>query len=138
MNKYVKEFLKRGMAFGGFGPIVAGIVYWILSLTIKDFALGGGEILLAIVSTYLLAFLQAGTTVFHQIEHWPLGKSLFFHFFTLYLAYTSCYLLNTWIPFEPLVLLIFSAIFIAAYLVVWLIVVLSIKTAQKKLNKKLK
>ena len=27
MNKYVKEFFKRGLIFSGFGPIVAGIVY---------------------------------------------------------------------------------------------------------------
>ena len=32
MNCYVKEFLKRGLMFGGFGPIVAGIVYLILEI----------------------------------------------------------------------------------------------------------
>ena len=137
MNKYVKEFLKRGMAFGGFGPVILGLIYWILSATIEGFALGGGEVCLAIVSIYLLAFLQAGASVFNQIEEWPLGKSLLCHFITLYLAYVGCYLLNTWIPFEPMVILIFSGIFIAAYFVIWLIVYLSVRSAQKQLNKKL-
>ena len=27
MNKYVKEFLIRGMMFSGLGPIVLGIIY---------------------------------------------------------------------------------------------------------------
>ena len=138
MNKYVKEFLKRGMAFGGFGPIIAGIIFWILSYTVEGFFLGGGQACLAIVSTYLLAFLQAGASVFNQIEEWSLGKSLLCHFATLYVAYVGCYLLNTWIPFEPMVVLIFTAIFAVGYFAVWLIVYLSVKAAGKKLNGKLK
>lgn len=138
MNSYVKEFLKRGMTFAGFGPVILGIIYWILSATIEGFSLGGGEVCLAIVSIYLLAFLQAGASVFNQIEHWPLGKSLFFHFATLYVAYVGCYLLNTWIPFDPRVLLIFTAVFAVVYFVVWFTVYLCIKAMEKKLNKKLK
>ncbi len=137
MNTYVKTFLHRGMLFGGFGPIVVGIVYAILQATVADFAVTGGQVLLAIVSTYLLAFLQAGATVFNQIEHWPLAKSLLCHFATLYAAYTLFYVGNTWIPFEPTVLLIFTAIFVGGYFLVWGIVWLCIKTASKKMNKKL-
>ncbi len=137
MNTYVKTFLHRGLLFGGFGPIVVGIVYAILQATVADFAVTGGQVLLAIVSTYLLAFLQAGATVFNQIEHWPLAKSLLCHFATLYAAYTLFYVGNTWIPFEPTVLLIFTAIFVGGYFLVWGIVWLCIKTASKKMNKKL-
>lgn len=137
MNTYVKSFLHRGMLFGGFGPIVVGIVYAILQATVADFTLTGGQVLLAIVSTYLLAFLQAGATVFNQIEHWPLAKSLLCHFATLYIAYTLCYLGNTWIPFEPAVLLIFTTIFVGGYFLVWGIVLLCIKAVSRKMNKKL-
>lgn len=137
MNKYVKEFLTRGMAFGGFGPIVAGIIYLILSHTLPDFALSGTKVFWAIVSTYLLAFLQAGASVFNQIEHWPLAKSLLCHFLTIYIAYVSCYLLNTWIPFEPMVLVVFTAAFIALYFIIWSIVYFSVKAAEKKLNQNL-
>ena len=35
MTKYVKQFLHRGLVFGGFGPIVAGIIYAILQSTIE-------------------------------------------------------------------------------------------------------
>ena len=77
MNIYTKEFFHRGLMFGGFGPIILGIIYFILSLTIPNFALRGAEVLIAIVSIYLLAFIHAGASVFNQIEKWPLAKSLF-------------------------------------------------------------
>lgn len=134
---YVKTFLHRGLLFGGFGPIVAGIVYAILQHTVSEFSLTGTQVCLAIVSTYLLAFLQAGASVFNQIEEWPLTKSLFFHFFTLYLAYSLCYVLNTWIPFEPIILLIFSSIFIVTYFVIWAIVYGMVKQTSRALNQKL-
>ena len=105
--------------------------------TVTDFTLTGGQVLLAIVSTYLLAFVQAGASVFNTIDHWPLAKSLLCHFATLYAAYTLCYLGNTWIPFEPTVLLIFTAIFVGGYFLVWGIVWLCVKTASKKMNKQL-
>jgi len=137
MNKYVKEFFHRGLMFSGFGPIVLGIIYAILSHTTEGFSLTGGQVLLAIVSTYLIAFIQAGATVFNQIEHWVLPKSLLCHFGLIYLAYVICYLVNTWIPFDINVILIFTAIFVVAYFIVWIIVYLSIKAVSKRINKQL-
>ena len=137
MKKYVKEFMHRGLMFGGFGPVVAGIVYMIISKVETGFSLGGTEVFLAIVSTYLLAFLQAGATVFNQIENWSLPKSLLCHFATLYVAYTVCYLANTWIPFEPVVLVIFSLIFVVVYFVIWGIVYACVKKTSRKFNEKI-
>lgn len=137
MNIYVKQFFHRGLLFGGFGPIIAGIVYWCLSLSLPDVVLTGGQVLVAVVSTYLLAFIHAGASVFNQIDHWPLAKSLFCHFGMLYLAYSLCYIVNTWIPFEPMALLGFTGIFVAIYLVVWVTVYLCVKAVGKKLNEKL-
>ena len=137
MNKYLKAFLHRGLIFGGFGPIVAGIVYAILSKTVDGFSLGGTETFMAIISTYLLSFVQAGVTVFNQIEDWPVPKSLLCHFVTLYVAYSVCYIVNSWIPFEPIVLLIFSLIFVVVYFIIWITVYLSIKATSKKINSKL-
>ena len=94
MNRYFKEFLHRGLMFGGFGPVVLGIIYWILSETVADFTVSGFETFLGIVSTYILAFVQAGASVFNQIEHWSLPKSLLCHFSTLFAAYTLGYLGN--------------------------------------------
>ena len=138
MNKYVKEFLHRGLIFGGLGPIILGVVFLVLDFTLEDFSLGGAEVLLAILSTYLLAFVQAGASVFNQIEHWSLPKSLLFHFLSIYLAYSLCYIVNSWIPFEPMILLAFTAIFSAVFFVIWLSVFFSVKAVSKKLNSKLK
>ena len=135
MNKYVKEFLHRGLIFGGFGPIIMGIIYAILQNTINGFTLSGNEVLIAIVSIYILAFLQAGASVFNQIEHWSMAKSLGFHFLTIYIAYVCCYLINSWIPFNINVILIFTAIFAVSYFIIWLTVYISVKIISKKLNK---
>ena len=134
MNKYVKEFLHRGLIFAGFGPIILGIVFGILEGTVDGFALGGGEVFVAVLSTYAIAFVQAGASVFNQVEHWSLAKSLFFHFGSIYLVYVGSYLANTWIPFEPLAVLIFTAIFAVAYFVVWVTVYLIVRGCEKKLN----
>jgi hypothetical protein len=124
--------------FGGFGPIIVGIVYYILSLTIDSFSISGGQLLLVISSSYVLAFVQAGVSVFNQIEDWSVAKSLLCHFSFLYITYVTCYLLNTWIPFDINVVLIFTAIFVALYLVIWLTVYFSVKAVAKRLNAKLR
>ena len=138
MNIYLKRFLQRGIVFGGFGPIILGVVFFILSLTVSDFALGGREVCLAIISTYILAFVQAGASVFNQIEEWPIAKSTAAHFLMLYMVYVLCYLLNSWIPFNINMVLIFTAVFAAGYLAVWLAVVISVKLISKKLNTRVK
>lgn len=137
VNKYTREFLRRGLMFSGFGPIVLGIIFCILSRTVEGFILTGEDVLAGVVSTYLLAFIQAGASVFNQIEHWPLPKALLCHFGTLYLAYSLCYIVNSWIPFEPLVLAIFTAVFTVSYFLVWGIVYLCVRAASRKLNEKI-
>ena len=138
MKKYAVEFLKRGMAFAGFGPIIMGIVYFSIDMNLDNFSLNGTEVLAAIISTYILAFLQAGASVFNQIEEWSLGKSLFWHFLTIYVGYVGCYLINSWIPFEPMFLVVFTAVFTIGYFIIWFIVYFSVKATSKKLNSKLK
>lgn len=136
MNKYLKEFFHRGLMFAGFGPVILGIIFAIIETTQEGFSLGGYEVLIAILSTYLLAFVQAGASVFNQIESWPIAKSLFCHFGSIYLAYVLCYVVNTWIPFEIMAVVIFTAIFLVVYAVVWLTVYFIVKASEKKLNAK--
>lgn len=133
MNRYVKEFFHRGMMFGGFGPIIMALIYLILHNT-QGILFTGAESCSAIISTYLIAFVQAGASVFNQVEHWSLMRSLAWHFSALYLVYVIAYLVNSWLPFSFNALLLFSAIFIAVYLVVWLIVYYSVKSTSKKMN----
>ena len=134
----VRDFFFRGLLFGGFGPVIAGIVYLILHFTLEDLTLTGLQVFTVIVSTYLLAFVHAGASVFNQIESRPLAKSTLCHFGLLYIAYVLCYVINSWIPFEPLVLGIFTAIFAVGYAVIWLAVYVSIRVTVKRLNRSLR
>lgn len=137
-HKYVAAFLHRGMLFGGFGPIVLGIVYLILGLSIDGFAVTGREACLGIVSTYLIAFVHAGTSVFHEVEHWSIPRWMLYQLGALYLVYTLVYLINDWIPFDPLVLLLYTLGFVLLYLLICLTVILSVKRDERRLNESLK
>ena len=138
MKKYVKEFMSRGLICGGFGPIVVGIVYFIISLTINNFSLNGLEILVAIISSYILAFIQAGATVFEQIESFSPVKSLLLHMVSVYITYIFVYLVNSWIPFDLTVIIIFTFIFITLFLLIWFMVYFINRNLTKKMNEKIK
>lgn len=137
MNKYLKSFLIRGLIFGGIGPIILATIYFIISKIDKNAVFGGSEILLGVISIYILAFVHAGASVFNQIEEWGLNKSIACHFATLYAAYSTCYLINAWIPFDIKVFAIFTSIFVAIYFVVWAVVYLCVRNQSKKINAKL-
>ena len=91
----------------------------------------------AIVYIYLLAFVHAGSSVFNQVEHWSIMKGMFCQLVTLYITYVGCYLINSWIPFDFLVILIFTAIFVVTYFAIWVIVYLCVKGNAKKLTEKI-
>ncbi len=137
MNLYVKEYLKRGLIFSGFGPIVAGIVYLIIELSGVDLKLTGLNVFSAILTTYVIAFVQAGSSVFNQIEAWPKAKCLLFQMTSIYVVYMGGYLINNWIPFKVEVIIIFTCVFVATYLSIWLTVYFVTKNVSKKLNDKL-
>lgn len=137
MNKHLKNFILRGLIFGGFGPIVFGIIILIISMTEK-YTFSGASVFIGILSTYLLAFIHAGCSVFNEIERWSLVKSIGFHFVTIYVAYTLCYLINKWIEFKLKVLLIYTVVFIVSYFVIWIIVYLIIRKQTKRMNERLK
>ncbi len=137
MNRYFKRFLHRGLIFGGLGPIVTAVVLLCIS-GFAEVALDARSFAVAVVSTYLLAFVQAGASVFNQIEEWGIAKSLAAHFSCLYAAYVFCYLVNDWIPFDIVFIGIFSAVFVAVYAFIWLTVYLIVTATARKLNIKLK
>ena len=137
MNQYVKEFLKRGLLFSGFGPIVVGIVYLCIEGSGVDLKLTATIVFLAIITTYIIAFVQAGSTVFNQIESWPKAKSLFFQMTSIYVVYMGGYLINNWIPFKLQVVIIFTSVYVITFLSVWLTVYFITKNVSKKLNDKL-
>ena len=138
MNKYVKEFLRRGLMFSGFGPIVFGIIVLCISYFDSVAVHSARNIFMGIVTTYTIAFVQAGVTVFNQIEHWSVPKSMLCHFGTLYVTYSLCYIFNSWIPFKAEVLIIFTVIFAVGFFVIWGIVYLCVRSTSKKINEKLR
>ena len=138
MNKYLKSFLHRGLIFGGFGPIILAVIYFIISKAVEGFSLNGTEILIGMISIYFLAFIQAGASVFNQIEGWSIAKSLLCHFSVLYIVYVLCYVINSWIPFSMYVILIFTLTFAVVYFITWISVFISIKIVKKRFNAKLK
>ena len=134
MKQNLFKFIHRGTIFGGFGPIVTAIIYLILSFSIDNFSVSGVEMFSAIISTYVLAFVHAGASVFNQIESWSVSKSTLCHFSVLYVAYSLCYLINSWIPFDIIVLLIFTAVFVLTYFVIAATVYIISRRTGKTLN----
>lgn len=137
MKNPVKNYFLRGLIFGGFGPIVTAIVLFCISLADETVILNAKEIFTMILSTYILAFVHAGASVFNQIDHWPIMKSIGYHFASLYIAYSACYLINKWIAFDLKIFGIFTAVFVGVYVVVWVIVYLLTKKFTNKCNKKI-
>ncbi len=137
MNYSVKEFLKRGLMFSGLGPIVAGIVYLCIEKSGTELNLSGSTMLLAIITTYIIAFVHAGSSIFNTIEHWSRVKGLLFQLISIYVVYTAGYLINSWLPLKIEVIIIYTVIFIVAFLSVWLTVFFITKSVTKKLNDKL-
>ena len=134
----VKEFFLRGVIFGGAGPLVLGIVYLCLHRALETFSLSGFEVFLGILSTYILAFIHAGSGVFHKIESWSPSKSCLCQMSLLYASYVLCYVLNDWLPFEPLAIAVFTAIFVVGYGAICLTVYLCVNAAAKRLNRALR
>ena len=124
--------------FSGFGPIVFGIVIMCISYFGDIPEPSALKIFAGIVTTYILAFVQAGVTVFNQIEHWSVPKSMLYHFGILYVAYSLCYIFNSWIPFKVEVLGVFTVIFVTIFFTIWGIVYLCVRNTSKKINEKLR
>ncbi len=137
MKKYIKEFIIRGMMYGGFGPIILGIIYVIIELNNVQLNLKSVDIFLGILSTYLIAFVQAGITVLSNIKM-PLFKHAIIQGISIYSVYLIAYLVNGWMPFSWLVIIIFTFSFLITYIVLWLIIYAIINKTTKQLNNKLK
>lgn len=128
------EFVKRGMMFGGFGPVIIAIIYLIAAQGHEFNAL---DYFTATVSGYVLAFFVAGCSVFYQIESWGLSKASLLHILCLYIAYLGCYLLNGWIEASWTVIGIFTGVFLLGYLIIWAAVLISVKATARRLNDKI-
>ena len=133
MNRFVKEFFRRGMLFAWGGPAVVAIVWLILGKTGQLEALRTGEAALGVLSSTVLAFVAAGITTVYQLEQLPKPMAGLIHLGVLYLDYLAVYLLNGWI--EPRRVAAFTLIFVAGFAAVWCGIYLAIRRNVKKMNR---
>ena len=138
MKKFVLEFLRRGLIASGIGPIVLAIVYLILQQTAAVETLPVNQVCIGIFSITALAFIAGGMNAIYQIERLPLMVAILIHGGILYISYLVTYLLNDWIDFGALPIIVFSVVFVVGYIVIWAIIYSIIKRNTAKLNKMLK
>ena len=122
----------------GFGPIVYGLVMVILHLCNVDTSSNGLVTFKGIISTAMMAFIIAGTSVIWKQEEIQISKKISVHFLVLYLLHLLVYLLNDWIEKDLNVIGIFTLVFVLGYILTWLIIYLVEKNRAKKLNEYIK
>ena len=138
MKKFVFEFLRRGFAACGMGPVILAVLYLILQQQAAVETLTVNQVCLGIFSLSALAFIAGGMNVIYQIERLPLMVAILIHGGVLYFSYLITYLLNDWLEWGVTPILVFSGIFVFGYLAVWAAIYFINKNRTKKLNEKLK
>ena len=138
MKKFVLEFVRRGFIAAGIGPIVLAIVYLILKQSAAIDTLTVNQVCIGIFSLATLAFIAGGMNAIYQVERMPLMTAILIHGGTLYIGYLGTYLLNDWLDFGVIPIIVFTAIFVVGYIVIWAIIYSVIRRNTAKLNEMLK
>ena len=138
MKKFVSAFMLRGLIATGLGPIVLAIVYLILKQAVAVDTLTVTQVCIGIFSLSALAFVAGGMNAIYQIEHMPLMTAILIHGCVLYIGYLGTYLLNDWLDFGVIPIIVFTAIFVVGYIVIWAIIYSIIRRNTAKLNEMLK
>ena len=138
MKKFVLEFLRRGVAACGMGPIILAILYLILQETVSIETLTVNQVSIGIFSISALVFVAGGMNAIYQIERLPLMVAILIHGAVLYISYLGTYLLNDWLDFGVMPIAAFSVIFVVGYIVIWAIIYSITKRRTENLNEMLK
>ena len=138
MKKNIMEFLRRGSAACGLGPMILALLYWIMHQRGVLQTLTVHEVCTGILSLSALAFIAGGMNIVYQIERLPLMTAILIHGCVLYGSYLLTYLVNGWLERSILPILVFSAIFVIGYLVIWAIIYAIIRKNTRQLNESLK
>ena len=134
MRKIAREFARRGLVAGGFGPIILAVLYMILYCSGEIAHLTASQVCTGIFSLYILAFVAGGMNVVYQVERLPLMAAISIHGGVLYVGYLVTYLVNDWLEWGKIPIMVFTAIFIAGYLVVWAIIWYITRSRTARLN----
>ena len=96
------------------------------------------QVCIGIFSITALAFIAGGMNAIYQIERLPLMVAILIHGGVLYIGYLGTYLLNDWMDFGIIPIVVFTAIFVVGYIVIWALIYSIIKRNATKLNKMLR
>ena len=138
MKKYVIEFLRRGFVALGIGPIVLAILYLILRRHAGLESLSVDAVVIGIFSISALAFIAGGMNSIYRIERLPLMAAILIHGAVLYVSYLCTYLLNDWLDFGMVPILVFTGIFVFGFFAIWAVIYAVIHKNTQSLNEKLK
>ena len=138
MKRFVLDFLHRGIMASGIGPIVLAVIYLILKNASGIETLSVTQVSIGIISLTALAFIAGGLNALYQIERLPLLTAILIHGSVLYITYLITYLINDWLDFGIIPIVVFSAIFVVGYIVIWAIIYSIIRKNTTNINKMLK
>ena len=138
MKNYILDFLRRGLVACGIGPIVLAVLYLILDRNGIVETLTAKEVCTGIFSLTALAFIACGMNALYQVERLPLMLAVLIHGTVLYVGYLVTYLLNDWLEWSAMAVLVFSGIFIVGYLAIWAVIYCVIRNRTARLNAFLK
>ena len=138
MKRHILDFMRRGLAACSFGPIVLAVLYLILQQQGIMENLTVNEVCIGIFSLFALAFIAGGMNFIYQIEQLPLMVAILIHGGILYISYLGTYLLNGWLEWSGIPVLVFTGIFVGGYLVIWAVIYSIIKKNTDRINEVLK
>ena len=138
MKRYAMEFIRRGLAACGLGPLVLAVIYLILDRQGLVQTLDAAQVSVGIFSLTALAFLAGGMNVIYQLERLPLMAAVTIHGGVLYLGYLAVYLVNGWLKWGSVPILVFTAIFVIGYLLIWVVIYAILRRRTRRLNQLLK
>lgn len=135
MNKYLKEFIKRGLMCCFGGPLILAIVWLCLYSGDVANSISLCDAGIAIISVTVLAFMVAGISMIYQIEKLPIVIAGLIQFSVIYFSYLVTYLINGWL--ESSIIWIFTIIFVGSFIVIWIVIYLLVNRNVKKINNKI-
>ena len=135
MKKFILQFVHRGFLAGGCGPLVLAIIYMILWRCGVIEVLSAEEVIIGIITSFILAFVAGGIQAVYNLEKLPLPWAILIHGIVLYLDYIVIYLMNGWLKREGV--LVFTVFFVVGYCIIFLIIYFLTKKKTDQLNLKL-
>lgn len=138
MKQLLLEFARRGLIACGLGPVGLAVLYLVLQHQAGLEMLTVHEVCQGIFSLTALAFVAGGMNVVYQMERLPLIGAITIHGGVLYVSYLATYLVNDWLEWGTMPVLVFTAVFVGGYLVIWAVIYTVTKRNTDSVNALLK